>query len=322
MTGYAPLGGDFILPFHILDRYIRGRMICLGSLADEIVSRHDYPAPVCSLLGEALALTAGLASTLKFDGTFSVQTRSDGPVKMLLTDVTNTGEMRAYARFDSGRLAEVLSDAGEPERLPVPRLLGAGHIAFTVDRGGSAASYQGIVDLSGSSLAECAHTYFRTSEQLDCAIKIAAGRGPWPEGNGRSTAWRAGCLLLERLPADTRDESVLEQRDEDWRRAVILLGSCSDAELLDPHLPKEDLLHRLFHEEGLRVMEARGLSVGCRCSRERVENVLLSFPRGELEDMKVDGRYSVTCEFCGRSYEFEDADLHLDESDNQERRLS
>ncbi len=306
MDSYAPLSGDFILPFNMLSRYIRGRVISLGGVAEEIVSRRDYPDAVCHLLGEALALSAGLASTLKFDGTFSVRTRSDGPISMLLADVTNAGDMRAYARYDADALAAALAAApAVNEDAPsLPRLLGAGHIAFTVDRKDGKAPYQGIVDLAGPTLADCAHAYFQNSEQLDCAIMLAAGR---PEG---AAGWRAGCLLLERLPAeDGTDDAELERRDEDWRRAVILLGTCTREELLDPALAKETLLHRLFHEEGLRVMGPRGLAARCRCSRERIEGVLASFDPAELEDMKEDGQLTVTCEFCGQDYAFDDADL-------------
>jgi molecular chaperone Hsp33 len=306
MSVYAPLSGDFILPFNMVSRYLRGRIISLGSVADEIVTRRDYPDAVSGLLGEALALAAGLASTLKFEGTFSVRTRSDGPISMLLADVTNAGDMRAYARFDEAALAAVLA-AAPGEEASLPRLLGAGHVAFSVERADGKAPYQGIVDLAGPTLADCAHAYFQNSEQLDCAIMLSAARRPRNDGGG--DGWRAGCLLLERLPPEDTDDAALERRDEDWRRAVILLGTCTVEELLDPALPREQLLHRLFHEEGLRVMEPRGLAARCRCSRDRIEGVLGSFDPAELEDMKVDGALTVTCEFCGQDYAFNDMDL-------------
>ena len=289
----------------MLSRYVRGRVISLGGVVEKIVTRRDYPDAVCHLLGEALALSAALASTLKFDGTFSVRTRSDGPVSMLLADVTNAGDMRAYAHFDADALAAVLANVpADGEAASLHRLLGAGHIAFTVDRSDGKAPYQGIVDLAGPTLADCASAYFQNSEQLDCAITLAAGR---PAG---AAGWRAACLLLERLPAgDCANDAELERRDEDWRRALILLGTSTREELLDPALAKETLLHRMFHEEGLRVMGPRELAARCRCSRERIESVLRSFDLAELEDMMERGQLTVTCEFCGQNYVFTEIDL-------------
>jgi molecular chaperone Hsp33 len=145
-------------------------------------------------------------------------------------------------------------------------------------------------------MADCAHTYFRDSEQIDTAIRIAAGQGP----DGQ---WRAGCLMVQRLPEAHRGPTA----DDDWRRIAMLAGSLSEAELLDDRLEPDALLWRLFHAEGVRVYTPVGLEVGCRCTRERIERVLGSFPHSEMADMAVDGRITVNCQFCNRAFDFDPA---------------
>jgi molecular chaperone Hsp33 len=301
----ASVPDDLIQPFQIENFGVRGRLVRLGPLVDSILGRHDYPEPVAAMLGELLALAAVLSGALKFDGVFSVQTRSDGPVSYMVADVTTTGEMRGYARFDDARLAKLASqeDADSGASEPVPRLLGTGYLAFTVDQGPDTERYQGIVELAGATLADCAHNYFRQSEQMDAAVKLAVGRSG-EEG------WRAAGMMVQRLPGQSRQpvsgEPGDEGADEGWRRAVVMMGASTTGELLDSGLHPHRLLYRLFHEDGVRVYEPVGLSAGCRCSRERVERTLRSFPRAEIAGMKVDGKVVVTCEFCGARYVLDD----------------
>jgi molecular chaperone Hsp33 len=185
---------DLVQPFQIDAPGLRGRLVRLGASVDEVLSRHDYPEPVAHLLGETLALTAALSGALKYDGVFSLQTKGDGPIRMMVADITSQGAMRGYAAFDEQALAGALGPgAGAPISAPVPRLLGRGHLAFTVDQGPDTERYQGIVELSGSTLADCAHHYFRQSEQLQAGIRLACGRTAAPDG---STRWRAGALML------------------------------------------------------------------------------------------------------------------------------
>jgi molecular chaperone Hsp33 len=284
---------DIVLPFAVGPALLRGQLVRLGPSLDEILGRHAYPGPVAHMLGEAVALAAALARALKYDGIFTLQTKGDGPIRLLVADVTAAGDLRGYAQYDEAKLARAATGGA-----PVPRLLGAGYLAFTVDQGEHTERYQGLVELQGATLADCAHHYFRQSEQVEAGIKVAVAR--MPDGG-----WRGGALMIERLPGQG---AHAEDEDEAWRRAVILMSSCTDAELTDPALAPEALLFRLFHEDGVRVHPSRALRPQCRCSRERVERVLRVMPSADLADMVVDGRIRVTCEFCNRVYEFDEED--------------
>ncbi|MGC2854996.1 Hsp33 family molecular chaperone HslO [Novispirillum sp. DQ9] len=304
MTHASPSGRDSVLPFLLHQGAFRGRLVRLPDTAADILGRHDYPPAVARLVAEAAALAGVLAYSMKFDGLFTLQAQGDGPVHMLVADVTSAGEVRACARFDDEAVAALAAQpAGEDAN--VQRLLGAGHLAFTVDQGPDTNRYQGIVELQGASLADCVHQYFRRSEQLETAIKVAAGL---VDG-----AWRSSALMIQRMPAGggVNTPVVTEEEAEDaWRTAVVLLGSLTRDELLDPALPGEQVLYRLFHQEALGIAEARPLRFGCRCSRERVEMTLASFPAGELADMRrPDGTIGVHCQFCGTEYAVTDSDL-------------
>jgi len=295
-NGPGGLQADQVQPFLIESSGIRGRLLRLEGVCDRILARHDYPAPVARLLAEMLALCGGLASLIKYEGVFTLQASGDGPLRMMVVDVTSEGAMRGYAGFDRERM-ETLMAAGDAQP-SVPQLFGQGHLAFTVDQGRYSERYQGIVALTGDTLADCLQHYFMQSEQLQSGIVLAAGR--------RGAHWVSAALVLQRLP----EEAVHAIEDEDdWRRAMVLQASCSEDELLDDSLGFHNLLYRLFHEEGVRVFEPRPLKEGCRCSRAKLENVLKSMPRAEIEDLKSDGAVEVTCEFCTRHYRFDDDDL-------------
>lgn len=279
---------------------ISGRLVRLGPLVDGAVRRHAYPAPVAQLVAELLALAGGLAATLKFEGVFSLQTQSDGPITLMVADVTDAGGMRAYARFDAGKLAAVVAEGGSVA--PVPRLLGKGYLAFTVDQGPDTERYQSIVALEGDTLTACAQGYFRQSQQLDTALILAAGQRP----EGADGAYRAAALILQRLPVGPHaGEDALDP----WREAMLLMASCGADELLDPALTPARLLFRLFHEMGVRVTPPRALAFACRCSRARAEAVLRRLPLDELAAFKRDGRITVTCEFCSTTHSFEEAEI-------------
>lgn len=287
------ISDDLVLPFAVGETRLKGRLVRLGPLLDRILGQHDYPEPVARMLGQAIVLAVTLARALKYDGIFTLQTKGDGPVRLLVADVTASGHVRGYAQFDAARLAQATVTLA-----PVPTLLGAGYLAFTVDQGEDTERYQGLVELVGATLADCAHHYFRQSEQLDAGLKLAVERGA--DGH-----WRGGGLMIERIPDALTDAA---DGEEVWRNAVILMSSCSDAELTDAALPPDRLLYRLFHEPGVRVHRTRYLQAKCRCSRERVERVLRALPPADLDDMVVDGRISVTCEFCNTKYEFTEED--------------
>lgn len=305
-AGAAP-PDDLVQPFQIEQPSLRGRLVRLGAVVDEVLSRHDYPEPVARMLGETLVLAAALAKALKYDGVFTLQTNGDGPITLMVADVTSAGEVRGYAQYDGERLAAACAAPGDGASAgSVPRLLGAGFLGLTVDQGADTDRYQGVVELSGQSLADCAHQYFRQSEQVEAAIKLAVGRVPAASGGA---AWRAGALMIQRLPPKPGEGLLSDAAEDDWRRALILMGGSTTEELLDPDLAPDVLLYRLFHEDGVRVYRQRPLKVGCRCSRARVVHLLEAMPRAEVEDMKVGGLVIVTCEFCNTSFTFDEAEL-------------
>ena len=288
--------GDLVQPFQIETFGLRGRLVRLGGALEAALDNHAYPSPVAALLGEIMALAAVLASGLEYDGVFTLQTEGDGPVARTVANVTSDGDVRGYARVEKG----AWDAAMETPEAPVPRLLGAGHMAFTVDQGADTERTQGITELTGATVTDCALNYFRRSEQLDTAIALAAR-----PANGATTA-RAAALVIQRLPPDA---GAVAEADQDWRQAVILMGGVTAAEMLDAALTPADLLYRLFHREGVRVFRQRRLRHACRCSRQRVAATLRAFPRDEVEDMADDGRVTVTCEFCKASYVFDGNDV-------------
>jgi molecular chaperone Hsp33 len=300
---------DRALPFQLDALGVRGRLVRLGPALDAIIERHGYPLAVARPLAEAMTLCAALATSLKYDGIFTLQISGDGPIRLLVTDLTSDGALRGYAQFDSWKLAVALGGSAEAPDGYVPRLFGHGRLTFTVDQGQHTERYQGVVPLEGPTLADCAHTYFRQSEQLPTGIKIAARRDQLGDGAVR---WRAAALMVQQMPEFDagRIDVDHEQREDDWRKAVILMASATEAEMLDPRLPGTALLHRLFHAERPRQFERRTFAARCRCSRGRIDRVLRSIKREELDDLRDQtGRVVVKCEFCSTEYAYDDGDL-------------
>jgi molecular chaperone Hsp33 len=290
--------GDFIQPFQIEDLGILGRIVRLDGVLASAFAHQDYPVEVASLLAESMVLTAGLAGIIKFEGIFTLQSQSDGPVNLLMADITSDGDMRGYARFD-GEAVELASDQSGSM---VPKFLGAGHLALTIDQGQDMERYQGIVELTGSSIAECAQEYFKNSEQLETAIiifsEIEADAIP-----------RAAALLIQRMPSEVEDAIAHDDEDEAWNRAVALMSSIKAEELLSKELSASQVLYRLYHEDGVRVYTQKIVQHTCRCSYEKVSTTLASFPREEIEDMSENGLVTVTCEFCKTDYRFSKEDV-------------
>ena len=304
----APIlpGDDIVLPFLIAPLGVRGRIIRLGRLVDEVVHQHDYPLPVSTLLAETVALTGLLGSALKVDGKFILQTSTDGPVDMLVADYTSPGLMRGYARH------HVDSESTDTD---IGHLLGHGHLAMTIDQGPETERYQGIVELAGEDLSAAADTYFARSEQIPTRLKLAAGR-LMGRGESEAATWRAGAIMVQHLPGDGTqsplpltsgeggDDEILPE-DDNWVKARLLVDTVEDHELLDPMLAPERLLYRLFHEDGVRVFPPIGLKRHCTCSRERIAGIISRFTPEERADMVQEGKITATCEFCSTRYVFE-----------------
>ncbi|MBS9476730.1 Hsp33 family molecular chaperone [Ancylobacter radicis] len=305
---------DRVTPFHVDGLDVRGRVVRLGTALDAVLAHHDYPPAVKRLLGEAVALTVLLGSTLKITGRFILQTRTDGPVDLLVVDFTAPQDVRAYARFNAERLA-AMQAAGRGGDSAA--LLGHGHLAMTIDQGLSVNRYQGVVALEGAGLEAAAHQYFTQSEQIPTRVRLAVAEEMHP--GGAASSWRAGGLMVQFLPTegghlrpvdlhpgDAPEGTALPQAEEEdaWMEAQSLVATLEDIELVDSDLSSERLLYRLFHERGVRVFEAENVVARCSCSQERVMNVLSSFSREERDTLVEDGRITVTCEFCGRNYGF------------------
>ena len=302
---------DAVLPFEVASLDLRGRLTRLGPALDDVLTKHDYPAPVGKLLGEAIVLTTLLGSSLKFDGRFILQTQTDGPVSFLIVDFQAPDRLRAYARYDAGRLKEG-QDSGA--------LLCKGHLAMTIDQGPDMSRYQGLVALDGGTLEDAAHEYFLRSEQIPTRVRLAVGE-EWRGGEGERPKhrWRAGGILLQFLPkaperarqadlhpGDAPEGAVTHTVEEDdaWIEGQSLISTVQDIELIDPDLSGERLLYRLFHERGVRVFAPLPLRAQCSCSRDAVSAMLNSFAPADRADMVKDGKVVVTCEFCSSVYQF------------------
>jgi molecular chaperone Hsp33 len=307
---------DAVLPFAVEPLSLRGRTVRLGAALDAILARHAYPPPVSRLLAEAVALTALLGTSLKFDGRFVLQTRSDGPVSMVVVDFATPDAIRAYASFDADRVAAAIADG----HATTPDLIGNGQLALTVDQGEHMQRYQGIVALDGAGFEAIAESYFRQSEQIPTVVRLAAAeilsREP---GQPLRHAWRAGGLMAQFLPEseDRRRQADLHPgdapeghaphevaADDAWNEATSLVATVEDVELTDPTVSAETLLYRLFHERGVRVFGEQPLVDRCRCSRERVLEMIRAFSADDIAHMTIDGRISVKCEFCSTDYRF------------------
>jgi molecular chaperone Hsp33 len=312
-------GDDHVVPFQVAGLDVRGRAVQLGPMLDAILERHHYPAPVARLLAEVVVLTVLLGTSLKFDGKFTVQTKGDGPVDLLVADFSTPENVRAYARFDQALLAKAVA-AGETEP---EQLLGKGVLAFTIDQGKFSQPYQGIVALDGTSLEDIAGVYFRQSEQIPTRVRLAAAELFDRDDAGKPRhRWRAGGLVAQFLPeapermrqpdlhggdGDTGNRPHGE--DDAWVEARSLVETIDADELTDPLVGTERLLFRLFHERGVRVYEPRAVFDRCSCSREKIGNVLKGFSAEEIEASQEDGEIAVTCEFCSTTYRFDPAEL-------------
>jgi molecular chaperone Hsp33 len=323
----APAGDDSVRPFVVEALDVRGRAIQMGPALDAILERHDYPPAVSRLLAEAIVLAVLLGSSLKIDGRFTLQTETAGPVDMLVVDYRTSGAIRAYARYDADRVAAAEADGGASSGA----LLGRGTLAMTIDQGAAASRYQGVVPLEGESLEEVAHTYFRQSEQIPTRVRLAVAEMQSREAaGGMRHSWRAGGLIVQFLPdspermrqadlpggdAPEGAETEIDEDDEDdsWVEARSLAETIQDDELTDPAVPVETLLYRLFNERGVRVFNAMPVRDECSCSREKISGMLATFSATEIAESTEDGVISVTCEFCGTSYEFDPAEFGDDE---------
>jgi molecular chaperone Hsp33 len=293
MTEMTEIFADQIMGFTLPGRNARGRVVRLEAVLEQVLSAHDYPAPITHLLSEALVLGALMGGLLKGDhAQMTLQAQTNGGIVSLLVCDYRAGAVRGYCDFDGERLARLGANPS------LAALFGEGYLTITFETEGRQ-RYQGIVPLEGDSLAEACEAYFSQSEQIPTLIRVASRAG----AKGRSAAG----LLVQHLADGEEGRERLHVRLDhpDWEHVAILAGSISHDELLDPGLSLEAIAWRLFHEEEeVRVQPGVGLSRGCRCSTEHYATIIARFPPEEQQAMRNDeGVVVVDCAFCSRLFE-------------------
>ena len=289
---------DEAIGFTLPARSARGRLVRLGPVLEEVLSAHDYPAPIARILTEALVLTALLGAMLKeAEGQLTLQAQTQSGIIDLLVCDYKSGELRGYVRFDAEQLA---AEANLPSLFA---LFGKGYLAITFDQAVTKERYQGIVPLEGGSLAEAAQHFFSQSEQIPSLVRLAVD----------DTGHVAGGILLQHLPEGEEGRERLHTRLDhpEWEHVRVLAETIRANELYDDALPLRNLLWRLFHEEEeVRVLSAVPLRKGCRCSLEYVRGVIGRFaPEERAEMVDEDGFISVDCEFCSRVFPMRPSDF-------------
>ena len=309
----AEVVDDIVLPFAVESLSTRGRLVRLGPAIDQLLKRHDYPEPVSKLVAEAVALAALLGSTLKMNGRFQLQTKSDGPVTMLLVDFDAPSHLRALARFDRTRLEQRFGGGRRPAR---PRPYGLHHRSGRRDD-----TLSGRDRARGSGIGSRGASLFRalgadpdpgaSRGRRDRHRRAAAHGAPAASSSNICRRRAARRLTADFDPGDA-PEGVEPHRiaeDDAWTEAKARAATTEAHELIDPTLSGERLLFRLFNERGVRVYEPTPLAAVCRCSAEGVDAMLRSFPPHEVKDMVGDdGMIGVTCEFCSTKRVFDPAD--------------
>lgn len=275
------LNRDQLLRFSFDQRDIRGELVYLDDSWAQVLARHDYPQHVRTQLGEALAVVALLRSTIKFDGTLILQIQGKGPLRSLVAQITSEGALRGLARWD-----------GDVPAGPISEVFGAGSLILTVMKH-SGERYQSIVELAGDTLSAALNRYFEQSEQLPTSFRLFVS----PE--------RVAGFFLQALPASTRSAN---EREDDWTHVNILADTLQPQEVLE--LEAQQLLHRLFHEEDLRLHAPLDLHFACTCSRDKVERTLITFGPEDLDNLlQEQGSIKVDCEFCNQHYRFDRDDV-------------
>jgi molecular chaperone Hsp33 len=284
---------DLAAAFQIEGWPVRGRLVRLGETIDAILSAHNYPEPVAALLGEACALAALVGSSLKFEGRLIVQAQGDGPVRYVVADYDTQGHMRGYCRFDEAEVAEAVAGLR-----PAGRALAAGAGCVRDDAGP-----RSRLRTDAGDHADRGREPVAGGRALFPAVRTDPDQGPSVGrfgDDGRGHGMAAGGALIQLIAGDDARGST----EEVWDRSRALFQTLGDDELLDPTITPETLLFRLFHEDGVRLEDARALVAQCRCSRDRIAGVLTSFkPEERAEMVEADGKIRVTCEYCATVYE-------------------
>ena len=307
---------DTVLPFQLDRSDIRGRIARLDGVLDQVLSQHDYPIAIETLVAEMSLLTALIGQTIKSEWKLSLQVRGDGAARIIATDYygpkgdDGIARIRGYASFDETKLDENKSPF---------ELIGKGYFAILIDQGEGTVPYQGITPIDGTSLSGCAETYFAQSEQIPTRFELTFGKSQEP---GQPSSWRAGGVMLQHMPKAsplmkgeegsgtegllTATDVLDEDASENWTRANTLLDTVEELELIGPSVSPTDLLVRLFHEEQPRVYDHQSVKFGCTCSDEKVRQSLSIYSAKDITHMTTpEGIVTADCQFCGSHYQFD-----------------
>ncbi len=290
---------DIVAAFQIDGEPVRGRIARMGpATVDEILQRHNYHPSVARVLGELLTLSALVGASLKFDGKLIVQVQGmpglEGAVRFAVAEYRTNGSIRGYASVDKDALAALLLDKASPS---MTDLLGYGLFAMTIDQGTDMDRYQGTVPLEGETIAEAAALYFAQSEQIPTRVRVACSHST--DAKGR-LQWRAGGALIQQIAGD----SARGDTGEAWDNATMLFETLADRELVNGDMSAGDLLFNLFHEDGVRLFEAKPIETACTCSQSRITALLKQFGAEAAADMiESDGFIRVRCEYCNKSFD-------------------
>lgn len=296
---------DKCIFFNLDNNAFRGRIVRMDNVLKDIFSHQTYPDNVAAAVAETSALSVLISSLMKFEGIFTLQMQGSGPLSVLVADVTSEGKVRATAKYDGKAIEDAqLLRKTEGQIEPTPHWLEHGNLIFTIDQGKNTDLYQGVVDLQGKNLAECALRYFKNSEQIDTHLRLFLQKD---EG-----AWKSAGILLQKMPTNGGNKEAFadeNELNELWNEDKILTDSLKQNEIFDNNLSMEDILFRLFHEHQVRVTKTSEYHFGCRCSKEKLLNTLSSMKREDIDDMVEDGKITATCNFCGQVYCFDKSEL-------------
>ena len=292
---------DTCISFNLDNNLFRGRIVRLDSVLSEIFTHTKYPDNVAAAVAETTALGVLIASLMKFDGIFTLQIQGSGPISVLVADVTSVGKVRATAKYDAKAIEEAQAlRKTEGEIEPTPHWLEHGSLIFTIDQGKNTELYQGVVDLQGKTLEECALRYFKNSEQIDTYLHLYLRK--------KDEIWQSAGILIQKMPTTGgKDGEAEEDLPELWNENKILLDSLTADEIFTLDLP--EVLFRLFHEHQVRVNKESEYTFGCRCSREKLQHTLSLMRQEDIEDMVENGKITATCNFCGQVYSFDKGEL-------------
>ncbi|MDD4555918.1 MAG: Hsp33 family molecular chaperone HslO [Alphaproteobacteria bacterium] len=296
---------DTCTSFHLDNGAFLGRFVRLDKTINTILEKHQYPTQVASVVAEFTSLAVLLSSSMKYDGLFTLQTKTDGPISMVVVDVTSEGKVRAYAKYDMDRIErakELRKTTDEIEASPY--LIGGGYLAFTIDQGDKAKLYQGVVDVQGKTLSEIALRYFKQSEQIDTHLKLFL-QMPTAE----NPKWQSAGLMLQKIPQKGGKIEEIENFEEVWNESKIYLESLKESEVFDSSLSSENVINRLYHANKLVISGAKNYNFACRCSRDKLLNTLSGFDQKNIDEMAEHGKITATCSFCSEQYVFDKGEL-------------